>query len=163
MSTFKSTLILQLSVVEALSITEAPAGTSPTLQHQAFNRTIAANGTTPYPETAHVAISGALTAGAFVLDLTAAPKTGGGTQDLTGLKLRKLLFRVPAAQHAMTLGPDPTSGYAPFGAAVSPSVPTDGDLLVHFADGLAAIDATHKRLKIAGTGTDTFQLQMLFG
>jgi hypothetical protein len=79
-----------------------------------------ATGGTPNSPT-HV-VSGIVAADG-TLDLTAAPKSGGGTQDLTGLKLMQLELYAPSDNAAaVEFGPGATSGYLFLGLAAGDAI-----------------------------------------
>lgn len=163
MSTLKAKLTTTIGLVETLTASEAPSAANPALELSGFGKHVGplSASSTPAIDT-QVSISGALTAGAYVLDLTAAPKTGGGTQDLTGKKLVALAFENLGAA-VMTVGPDPSNGYAPFGAGASPEFKAGGYCFTYLKSGGVAVAAGVKRIKITGTGTETFKLQLILG
>jgi hypothetical protein len=125
------------------------------------------DGTDNFPATKHVTFEPTLSAGTLTIDLTAAHGTEG-TQDLTGLKLQALYFK-NTGTNAVTLTAHGTNGYLLFGASGSVIIPPagagglGGQLQIFFPESLPDVGPTAKQLLLTGTGTDAFEMSMIFG
>jgi hypothetical protein len=151
---------------ESLSATVAPAVGNQVLQHNQFSTTVPLSPTTTPPASKVISQKPTLVTGALVIDLTAATHLGQAV-DCSGLKLQELLL-INENTHAVTIEADASNGYLLFGTAGKVAVPAKtgvapGILHMHFADGTPDVDGTHKNIKLTGTGTEQFKLQMVFG
>lgn len=163
MSTFDATLNLVVNVVESLDASETPGQTGQKVRHAGLSRKLAGLDAASTPPVAKQTVYAEnLAAASKVIDLTACQKTGGSTQSLSGLKAVAIIFENQGAA-SMTLGPDTTNGFEPFGAGVSLTIQPGGELLFYYHATGAPIDATHKGLKITGTSGQGFKLQLLAG
>ncbi len=104
----------------------------------------------------------ALTAGAATIDLSALTGTNGRAVNGTGKKILAIFLK-PLGANPMTFTAGASNGYLLFGASGSVAVPNGGFLLKGFGSALSAIDGTHKTIDVAGTGSQTCQVQILFG
>lgn len=162
----KATMRYQQDVQENISATLAPAAGTQVLQHKAFSQSVTLNDSSTPPGTKVISQTPALVAGTKVIDLTAALHLGAAV-DLSGLKLQDLLL-INENANAVTIEADASNGYLLFGTAGKVTVPpkvgnVPGILHMQFADGTPDVDGTHKNIKLTGTGTQQFKLQMVFG
>jgi hypothetical protein len=91
----------------------------------------------------------------------------GAAISCSGLKLQDLLI-VNDAANALTIEAGASNGYLLFGTAGKVQVPAKvgavpGILHMQFADGTPDVGASTKTITFTGTGTNTFDLQMVFG
>src|SRR5690606_36830355 len=107
------------------------------------------------------AVKQALTAAAATIDLTAVPHISGGTGDLTGLKIRHVLFYNPS-DNAITVSEGASYGYALNGGN-DIIVPAGGRVQMDLLDTQPAVAAGDKELDLAGTGTDELWCAFLAG
>ena len=168
MSTPNASMNFQCQSNEVLSAADAAAVGQNSVALTAFNAQVALNSASATPVTVTCFMTATLVAGALVVDLTAAPKSiGSGTQDLTGKKLIGLILNNPAGNHAVTIGPDATNGYQLFGGTNTVTVPAGTSVVtrlqLYFGTALPAVGGSAKRIDLSGTGTESFQLGMLFG
>ena len=156
-----ASLRAEVTVTETLE-TNVDGASNPIVTHNGFNqkKTLDADSTPPITRVYDDQV--ALVAGAKTLDFTSLGATGGGTFSASGLKLQAMLF-VNAGAAAMTISPGASNGYVPFGSSNSVVVPAGGYAKFYWPDTLADIDGTHKTIDIAGTGTQEFQIVLLFG
>lgn len=157
----KATYHLGLDVDETLDVGVAGVR-EPVVRHNNLNPRGALDaGTTP-PATKHVQLAAqALVAGAKTVDLTALVGTAGATVDGTGLKVRVLRIRNNGVS-LMTFGPGAADPYQLW-AGWSLPVPPGGAFALYMADGAGAVGAAAKNVDVAGTGTETFDLSVVFG
>ena len=148
------------SVIDTSTVTQ--------LKHYlSFATTIDAS-TTTVPSTKAYNASGALTDGAATLDLTALYTYQNQALDLSGLVVQAIMLQ-NRGSNVMTFDTGDTNGYDIFGAATgSITLPAANGTYyptVWFftANGLEDIDATHKTIDIAGTGTDAYKIVLVAG
>lgn len=162
MATPSATVQAGISVKETFDATEVPAGSAPSINSAGFVKTLSSLGPSSNPAvTKSATFKKALAAGAATIDFTSLPKTVGGTQSATGLKLRGLQINNPGA-NSVTVSPGAANGYE-FNGSDTLVVRPNGFAVLWLADGLTAVDGTHKTLDLAGTGTDEFEIVLLFG
>jgi len=121
--------------------------------------------TTP-PATKHVAKTVALDAGAATIDLTAltAWGTNGLTENCNGLKLQ--IFRAKATAgnaNPITIATGASNGYDAFGADWSISLKAGQEVTLYGNDATPDVDGTHKTIDLAGTLTQSIDIEMVFG
>lgn len=101
------------------------------------------------------------------LDLTAATLQGGRTQDMTGKKIVAWKIQADAANAgSVTVRAHATDGYDIFGNTTTGVVFTKGQKMMgaftDVASQLAAIDATHKIIQLAGASGYIITLELYF-
>ncbi len=164
MSTLSNGLVQQnMSCVETFSASEMPAAGSPSLEQNQFNRTLPTLTASTSPKLSAAVISKiTLVAGAYTLDLTAAPNRLGGVQDLTGYKLVgiQITNREPT-NGTFTIGGAASNPYEPFGVA-GVVVEPGGSISKYPHLTGATVGAGAKNVKFAGTGTQQCELTMWF-
>lgn len=164
MSTLSNGVIQQnMSCTETFSATELPAAGSPAIEHNQFNRTLPTLTASTSPKlSAAVIMEVTLVAGAFTLDLTAAPDRRGGTQDLTGYKLTSIQINNKEPTNGnFTIGAAASNPFEPFGVAGN-IVEPGGSISKYCHLTGPTVGAGAKNLKFAGTGTQKCQLVMWF-
>ena len=155
-------LVQNLTITQTLDTTAAP-GTSSQLIHSAFNKTRTGNASTNPPVTKSVVTEITLAGGTYTLDLTAAPKTNGGTQDLTGLKVRQAYFRYNEANVAAVNIAPGGSPYPLVGAANDFTLPLKGGATFDLQDGAPAVAGGVKEITFTGTTGDKVQVALALG
>lgn len=104
----------------------------------------------------------ALVAGAKTLDLTALVQSQlPSAVDMTGKVLRYIVFQSPSTNsHVISIATGASNGFPAIGtiSAIQP-----GNIGARTTIGSAAVDATHKTLDLAGTGTEVLNLILVFG
>lgn len=152
-----------LGIRETLE-TGVDAATVKTVVHSGFDlNNTSLNATSTPPVSKQSSITHALSAGAKTIDFTALAGTNGATLDCTGLKLQGILVSNPAGNATINIAPGSSNPYPIFGAANDIDVPAGSKFAFYFADTLADVSSTVKTLDITGTGTEEFDLQLLFG
>lgn len=169
MSTIQTASIgFNFTSTEQFTAGEAPAAGSVTIQQNGFNRTISLKSTDAVPCSLTAWLLVTLSSGSAVVDFTSLPKTGGGTVDATGKKLCGLLIgSATANNHSVELGPNASNGYALFGSTNKLVIPaaTAGlpGMQFFFGGVLPAVSGSVKQILLgAGTGTEVFQLGLMF-
>lgn len=159
-----ATVSMGLTVRETLE-TNVPAAESPVVTHNQFNFTGTLKSDTSVPATKTVADSVALTAGAATLDLTDLEGTNGATVDATGLKLQAIMLHNPITNTGnMIVKPGASNPYDFFGDADGQITLKPGDRVLKYSpDKVEDVDGTHCEIDIAGTGTESLNVQLLFG
>lgn len=109
-----------------------------------------------------------LVAGAATLDLTALAGPAGTTIDLTGLKVQAIKLACPASNTAgITVDRGASNAYNLFGedngSAEQVEVLPGCAVLLYQNDKLEDVDATHKDVQLAGTGTESIEIQLVAG
>jgi hypothetical protein len=104
----------------------------------------------------------ALVSAALTVDLTALVGTNGVTISLSGKKIVAIRI-VNTGTHVLTVAKGASNGYDGFdgASAYSEKIPVGGRLLKFLSTNGGTVDATHKTLDFAGTGTDGFTITVL--
>lgn len=104
-----------------------------------------------------------LIAGALTLDLTALADATLGTISMSGLKLKFMQIIATAGNaNPITIAPGAVNGYTGWVGSAGLSLnASDQEMLVRNAG--IAVDGTHKTLDLAGTGTQSAVIVLLFG
>lgn len=103
-----------------------------------------------------------LSGGAATIDLTSVPDITG-TQSMSGLSLRTLYLKATAENSgSISIQAGATNGYSLFGSSGKVTLPP-GDSLALCLSNTNDVDGTHKTIDLAGSGTDSIQVQMTFG
>ena len=132
-------------------------------QSQGQSRTLTASSTPA--ATAGSVFRQAMTAGAATIDLRAIPTVNSGTIDGNGKKVRVLRLSAPGTNaNPITITPGASNGLNVFGATGEITLnPGDTVQLEPATAGATAIDATHKTLDLAGTGTQVLDVAVVVG
>lgn len=109
-----------------------------------------------------------LSAGAATLDLTSLAGPAGTTVDFTGLKVQLIKMSCPSTNTGgITADRGPSNPYNLFGAdnasAEQVEVPPGGIVMMYHDDESEDVDATHKSVQFAGTGTDSISVLLVAG
>lgn len=104
----------------------------------------------------------ALISGALTVDLTSLIGTNGVTISLSGKKPVAIRI-VNTGTHRLTVDRGASNGYTGFdgAAAFSEGLDVGGRTTKFLGTTAVTIDATHKTLDFAGTGTDTFTITVI--
>lgn len=105
----------------------------------------------------------ALTSGSLTLDLTALLGTNGVTESATGLKLQLMKIQNPASNGNMTFAQGGSNPYQLFGSTWSFSLGGGQSAMYDFANQAPTVSSTNKTIAVTGTGTQSFNLIMVFG
>lgn len=107
----------------------------------------------------------ALAAGADTIDLTALPEGNfAADQDFTGLKVQVALIHVLAtATVAMTFSAGATNPYNLFGASGQIELGPDDWCLLLFDETTPDVAAGAKEIDVAGSGTESYEIQLAAG
>lgn len=144
----------------------------PTLVHNGFSVRGHHDAESLYPVSQCAAWRVALADNEATIDLTDLTAINGAPLDATGLKLRLLVVHNGRSvggtlfadnEGALTLSPGVVSGYAPFGAAQSLTLPVGASLALHLADGAPTVGSSARLIDCTGSGTDQFDLLLVFG
>lgn len=139
------------------------------ITHSAFNVSPGTKNATSTPSVSDVSSDTvALVAGAKTIDFTNLPLVGGGTLNAStgSLKPVAVLISNPAANTgAITVAKGATNGYTGFGASFSHVIQPGGSVCSYTAKhaNVTAVSGTNKTLDFSGTGTESFNLIIIFG
>lgn len=158
----EATVKLSINVEETL-VTGVDDVEQPTLTHSGFSTTKKLNSTTTPPATKTYSDTVALVAGAKTLDLTSLVGTGGATITMLGLKLQALKIKNAAGNGALTITGGASDGYNLFGAAGSMVLGAEEEVCCLYNDTKDDVAAGDKNIDFAGTGTQEFDVQLVFG
>lgn len=122
-------------------------------------------GTTP-PATKFVKKLCALVAGALTIDLTAL--TGWGTngtdEDMTGLNLQEIFIEATSTNaNAITISTGASNGYPAFGEDWSIALQASQVFSAYGNNLTPEVSGTDKTIDLAGTGTQSVEIYMVFG
>lgn len=155
---FASTLTVT-EVIENNTVTASAANR--TVTHNSLNLTATLNsGTTP-PVTQYAGFLLTLTDGAATIDLRALTGTNGKSVDGNGLKVQAVRIKNLGA-NPMTFSTGASNGHNLF-TADGLIIPPGGDVLLRTNDNQDDIDATHKTIDVAGTGSQTANVEFVLG
>ncbi len=158
-----ATYRFDITVQETLA-TSVPDVADPILTHNQFNSNATLNATSTPPATKSVSLTPTLSGGTLVLDLTNLTGTNGATVDATTLKLQLLLFNNPTGNSSVVISDGASNAYLIFGHAAGEVTIFAGDNQQNkWTDTLADVSATVKNVLLTGTGTDAFEMVMVFG
>lgn len=162
MATIKTaSLNVQISVSETLDSAPATAGSVLNNQFDAGQRSLSPT-TTP-AVSKYAGWQPALVAGTLDIDLTSLPGTQGS---FSGLTKEVVAFRLknPASNSGtITIQPGTSNGYDILGSVGKAVIPPGGELYCYKAAGGQTVDATHKVVNLAGTGTEACDLELILG
>jgi hypothetical protein len=148
-----------LSTTETLEDVEESLA-SAAVTHNAFDENGTLNASSTPPGTMISAFLMALTAGAYTIDLAAAPQVGGGTQDMTGLRVQAIRIKNLGAA-VMTFTNGASNGIAL--ACGTITVPAGGVTMIILNDASPDIAAGDRTIDVAGTGTETAEITIIAG
>ena len=160
--------LIQVTATETLAATLPTLGSS-SLSHSQLNTAAETfNSGTTVPVTVAVGVIVTLTAGSATLDLTAITDELGRTVDLSGLKVQSLRVK-PHADNAniISMKPGASNGYnlgnsaSFYWSGYGGTPPDEADFL--WREKCPDVDATHKNLDFAGTGSQKILLQIVAG
>lgn len=152
-----------LTIRETLE-TNVPAASDAEILHNGYDTNAPLNSTSTPTATKCAVFAKALSAGAATIDLTALTGTNGVTIDGTGLEVVAAKFQNPStnanniqicfgASNAYLLGTN-----AAWKITLCP-----GDEYLGKFHNNPAIDATHKNIDLAGTGSQTLNVEIVLG
>ena len=156
-----------------ISETLATEGSSsPIITIGKYNHTATLSSGTTVPVTKSSVFTPQLSGGALTIDLTALTDPGGAALDATGLKLQWLMFSngvvtsnvLDAGSNSpVTLTNGASNGYDLFGGNNSLTWPAGAGYGLFFNDKLDDVGSTDKTIDLSGTGSDAFEMTMVFG
>jgi len=150
-----------LTVREVIT-TDVEAAESPTIINDQFNRNTTLSATTTPAVTKSINRTLAMTSGALTIDLTSLVGAGGVAVDFTGLKVRCIKVQNPST-HTLSVASGASNGYTVSSGTWKFQAPVGGEGQAYWADGGIAVDSSHKTIDIAGTGSDTVNIQLVAG
>ena len=116
------------------------------------------------PVTVVAAFNQALTAGAATIDFTALLGTNGATVSGSGLKLQYVLVKAKSTNaNALTVKNGTSNGYGGWGADFAVTLDASQQFMVTGRDLEPDVDGTHKTWTLAGTGTQSIDIILVFG
>lgn len=118
-------------------------------------------GTTTPDVVDHVTKVFTLTAGAYTLDLTSMVGTGSVAKDGTTYKVRFLKITNNHATQTLKVAKGASNGHTGFGSDFAVTVDGAGEITLKF--GSVAIASNNKTLDFTGTGSNTFNLSVVYG
>lgn len=154
--------VSQMTVVETLS---GPfLGTDNTVTTNGLNTSETLNASSTPPVTKYSAFAQALTAGAATIDLTSLPDSAGnaGAVTFNGLKVQGYIFKNPST-HDVTLTAGASNGYDLHGSGWSITIRPGEELQWRGNDGAGDVGSGAKTIDLAGTGTDTLDVELIAG
>lgn len=105
----------------------------------------------------------ALSGGAATIDLTSLTGTNGATVTFSGLKVCVAKFKNPSGNGAMTVKFGVANPYNLLGASWTLIIPADSEITVYSNEGAPDVAGGAKDIDIAGTGTETLEVQLFAG
>ena len=164
--TLKYKMVAEAEEVIALGLDNVD---NPTITHKLGDFASTLNATSMPVVTKAFSDTVPLVAGAGSLDLTSLAGPSGTSIDFTDLKVQMVQLACPTTNSGgITVAKkDAVTGYNLFGAdnvsAEQVEVMPGSYVQLYHRDTLEDVDATHKDLTFAGTGTDTIQVLLVAG
>lgn len=108
------------------------------------------------------ALTQSLSSGAATIDLTTVPALVGN-QSMSGKSLR-VFYAMADSENAgeISIQTGATNGYAAFGSSGKFTLGAGDSVMIRLST-TNTVDGTHKTIDLSGTGTDSIDIQMLFG
>ena len=158
----KLAYISQVTVQESITVS-APDVVAPTVTHKTFNTTLNLSATSTPPVSKTASFAKALSAGAATIDLTNLTGTVG-TVDGTGTKVQSAKFLNPSTNaNAITVKAGASNAYLLGGTSWSFILSPGMEITVYGNNATPSIDATHKNIDLAGTGTQALNVVLVMG
>lgn len=169
--TVTSSVDLSMNTTEVLDATDVPAGSSAndrTLRHNGFNLSVALNVDSEPKVSRVVPIKITLGGSTYELVLTAAPKSAGRSEDLTGKKVVGWIAQADAENDdPIVIAPGDDDPYPLIGddnaQELQPGETRASCFVTGTATPLPAVAPTVKQIDISGTAGDVLYLQLLLG
>jgi len=136
------------------------------IKHKNDSMTRTLTPTSTPPAATHAANNVPLVAGAATIDLTALTDWGLNEADpnATGLKLQILAIKAKATNTAgITITPGASNAYNALGSAFSVTLMAGQEIKFYGNDATPDVASDAKTLDLAGTGTDSLDIEMIFG
>ena len=151
------------TITETLaSNTEGIDSNKRVVTHDAFNEGATLTGASTPAVSLPASFLLTLTSGAATISLRALTGTNGATIDGNGLKLQLIRIKNLGA-NVMTFTFGASNPYNVFGSTGILQVPVGGVAMLYGGNNLPAIDATHKNIDVAGTGSQTAEVTIVMG
>lgn len=165
-ATVKATIVLQSTVIETLTATEAPFGQTGSLNltHSGLNKSTVREATSAAGENVTQTVYGKVTmaAGVGSLNLASAPGLNGVLKDLTGLRIRSIHLRAAAANaNPITIAKGAANGFTGLGAAFSLTLSAGREALLE--PDQTAVAAAVRVFDVTGTGTQELEFIITAG
>lgn len=160
----RATIALGSTVIETIDTTGAPFGASggTSITHSGLNKTTTYDANSNPTATKVVYGQQVLTAGAATINLAAVPGLNGVAVDLTGLRIRSMLFRAKSDNaNPITVGVGAANGFTGAGAAFELSLTADKAGLVE--PDTTAVAAGNRTLDVSGTGAQVLNYMIVAG
>lgn len=149
------------TVIETLE-TNVPAAPSPQIVHSGFVQAGTLRATTTPPVTKAACFQQALSGGAGTIDLRTLTGTNGLTLDGNGLKVQIFEF-INTATNGVTISAGASNPYNLFGASFSLALAAGESIRYLGHDTSPDIGSSSKTIDLAGTGTDSFSVEIVMG
>lgn len=151
-----------LSAIETVADAFASSGRK-SVSFDGLNTSLTLDSTTTPAVSKQATFEKALVAGAGTIDLRALPGLNGAAVDGNGLKARVLKLTAKSTNAGvMTLTTGASNGHPLLGTGFSLTLAA-GDEVLLLRNAGTTIDATHKTIDIAGTGTDALDCEIVLG
>lgn len=152
----------QKSGVRETLVTGVDAASTPTISCTAFDRSGTLTATSDVPATKQAFDSTALTTGAYTLDLTNTVGINGATVDMTGLKVQTFFLHNTGAAR-LTVAQGGSNPYNLGGTSFSQPLEAGQSMHLYGNDANPDVSSSAKNISITGTGTNTFNFQVVAG
>lgn len=134
------------------------------VSHTGYSTSLTLNASSTPPATKCAYFLQALTAGAATIDMTSLTGTYGAAVTGAGLRPQIVKFKATSTNTGgITITPGASNGYDIFGASSSITLTAGQEVTLYRKDGGVDIDATHKTIDLAGTGTESLECTFIFG
>lgn len=154
---------MKCTAVETIATNaDSVTGDGAKVTHNVFDFSTSLNDATTVPVTKVSAQVITLSSGAAVLDLTALTGINGGTVNATGLKLQVWKLKNLGA-NTMTFSNGASNSYGALGTTYSFVLASGQRAMFFFNEAAPDVASNAKNIAVAGTGSQTFQNEMIFG
>lgn len=162
-----ATFLARLSIAETVALA-LDSSADPTINNNFDDVTETLTASTTVPVTKVYTDTISLVAGAATIDLTSLTGPGGTAVTFDGLKVQLVRITCPTGNSGgITFAVGAANGYNLFGAdnvsAERVEIMPGGAELRYTPDNGEDVDATHKQIDVTGTGTDSFNIELVAG
>lgn len=165
-------MAVSVTLAETLSIAEILTGNTvgvasnsqKTVTHSAFNLSTSLNSGTSPAVTGCAVFTQALTDGAATIDLTSMTGTNGVTVSANGTKVVAIMLKATATNTAgITVGEGASNGYELLGNAWKIVLKPSQQILLFASDEAPVVGSSAKTIDLAGTGTESLSVVVVYG